>query len=315
MRDPQELIDLLELPAGLIADALSAAGSFGLRVPRGYVARMTKGNPYDPLLLQVLPGAAELIDSPGYGHDPVGDLSAMPTNGLLHKYQGRALVITTGACAIHCRYCFRRHFPYSDAQASDSQWQGILDYLASDNSISEVILSGGDPLTLSDQRLERIYQTLATLPHLQRIRIHTRLPVVLPSRITDSLIELFAGNRFQSVMVIHANHAQEFDDTVGHSLAKLFGAGVTLLNQTVLLRGINDSADALAGLSETLFRHRVLPYYLHLLDKVQGGAHFDVNEAEARALTAQLRARLPGYLLPRLVREQAGAPYKLPVEY
>lgn len=271
---------------------------------------MRAGDRADPLLRQVLPLDAEDQLNPGFGTDPVGDLAALAGPGVLHKYQGRALVITTGACAIHCRYCFRRHFPYADAQGRGADWTPVLDYLARDDSIEEVILSGGDPLALSDSRLAVLAEGLDRIAHLQRLRIHTRLPIVLPERVDAALLAWLGATRLKPVMVLHANHAREFDTSVDAALARLRATGVCLLNQSVLLRGVNDSVAALRALSERLFRAGVLPYYLHLLDRVQGAAHFEVAEAQARVLLLELAAQLPGYLLPRLVREQAGAAAK-----
>ena len=271
---------------------------------------MRAGDPADPLLRQVLPLDAEDQLNPGFGKDPVGDLAALAGPGVLHKYQGRALMITTGACAIHCRYCFRRHFPYAEAQGRGADWTPVLDYLASDDSIEEVILSGGDPLALSDSRLAALAEGLDRIAHLQRLRIHTRLPIVLPERVDADLLAWLGTTRLKPVMVLHANHAQEFDADVDAALVLLRNAGVCLLNQSVLLRGVNDSVAALRALSERLFVAGVLPYYLHLLDRVQGAAHYEVAEAQARALLLELAAQLPGYLLPRLVREQAGATAK-----
>lgn len=311
--DPAELLRELELDPALLPAARLAAARFPLRAPRGFVARMRKGDPHDPLLRQVLPLAAELAPAPGFVTDPVGDGAAQAAPGVLHKYHGRALLIVTGACAVHCRYCFRREFPYAEAHAGVGQWRSALAYLAGDASIREVILSGGDPLSLSDQRLGLLLAELDRVPHLKRLRIHSRQPIVLPERVDDGLLDLFARTRLQPVLVVHANHPREIDDTVRAALARLANAGVTLLNQSVLLRGVNDAAATLAELSEVLFAGRVLPYYLHLLDRVCGAAHFEVNESEASAIMEQLRQRLPGYLVPRLVREQPGQPAKIPV--
>jgi EF-P beta-lysylation protein EpmB len=307
--DPRQLLKMLELEqAGIVLRAPTR--HFPLRVPRGYIARMRPGDPADPLLRQVLPLDAEDQLNPGFGKDPVGDLAALAGPGVLHKYQGRALVITTGACAIHCRYCFRRHFPYAEAQGRGADWATVLDYLARDDTIEEVILSGGDPLALSDSRLAALSEGLDRIAHLQRLRIHTRLPIVLPERVDADLLAWLDATRLKPVMVLHANHAQEFDADVDAALARLRSAGVCLLNQSVLLRGVNDSVTALRALSERLFAAGVLPYYLHLLDRVQGAAHFEVPETLARALLLELAEQLPGYLLPRLVREQAGTAAK-----
>lgn len=311
--DPRELLALLGLSAHA-GDLLAPADAgFALRVPRGFIARMRKGDPRDPLLLQVLPQAAELGEVPGFSRDAVGDLGARAAHGVLHKYQGRALLIATGSCAINCRYCFRRHFPYAEETAAAHHWEAALAYLREDASISEVILSGGDPLSLATAKLAELGEALARIPHVRRLRIHSRLPVVLPERIDHEFVHWLAHLPLQRVLVVHANHPNEIDAGVEHACAALREAGVSLLNQSVLLRGINDSVAALAALSERLFAAGVLPYYLHLLDRVQGTAHFEVDEIRALALADGLRRTLPGYLVPRLVREVAGAPCKTPV--
>lgn len=310
VRDAAELLRLLELPLELLPGAQLGAQLFPLRVPQGYVARMRKGDPHDPLLRQVLPLDAETQSAPGFVHDPVGDLAAVASPGLLHKYQGRVLMVTTGACAVHCRYCFRRHYPYSDEALHHQHIDRTLNYIASDNSINEVILSGGDPLSVSDERLATLVARIADISHIQRLRIHSRLPVVLPARITKELVHWLTASRLQPVMVIHANHPQELDGAVAKALDLLHAAGVTLLNQSVLLRGVNDHAATLIKLSEQLFTLHTLPYYLHQLDRVAGAAHFQVEDAQARALHETMLARLPGYLVPRLVREIPGAASK-----
>lgn len=311
IRDPRELLDLVGLPGLASRVSASAAGQFPLRVPRGFVARMRPGDPQDPLLRQVLPVDDEDRVVPGFGLDAVGDRAARGGTGVIHKYQGRALLVATGSCAVHCRYCFRRHFPYGEETAAANQWREALDYLAADASISEVLLSGGDPLSLSTPKLAEFTDALAAFPHVRRLRLHTRLPVVLPERVDAELLDWLAGLPQQVVVVIHANHGNEIDAGVGAALAGLHRAGATLLNQAVLLRGVNDSVEALAGLSERLFEAGVLPYYLHQLDRVAGSAHFEVPEDRSRQLHAALAARLPGYLVPRLVREVAGAAAKL----
>jgi EF-P beta-lysylation protein EpmB len=311
--DPRELCTLLDLDPDLILPAVAAAKDFALRVPRSYVARMRKGDPNDPLLLQVLPVAAETEVVEGFVTDPVGDMNRRAAQGLLHKYQGRALLVTTGACAVHCRYCFRRHFPYGDESALQQGWQPALDHLRADPSITEVILSGGDPWSLSDRRLKQLTDALQGIPHIRRLRVHTRYPIVLPERIDGGLLAWLQGLRLQKVVVMHANHAREIDASVRLACRKLSEAGVTLLNQAVLLKGVNDSVTALAELSEALFETHVLPYYLHVLDKVRGAAHFDLPESRALQLHQELTARLPGYLVPKLVREVAGAPAKTAV--
>jgi L-lysine 2,3-aminomutase len=310
----QALLQHLGLDSRQIEGGLLHDRDFTLRVPASFVGRMQPGNPLDPLLLQVLPRGLEANRIAGYGVDPVGDLAASKEPGLLHKYAGRVLLITTGACAVHCRYCFRRHFPYHEAKAWQQDWEAAIAYLRADTSIHEVILSGGDPLTLSDTRLSALAQQLATIPHLRRLRIHTRLPIVLPRRIDTELLAWLSDVPLAKVVVVHANHANEIDGEVTGAIADLKTAGVTVLNQAVLLRGVNTTVDALSDLSEALFAAGVLPYYLHLLDPVQGAAQFDVAPAEAARLLDGLRAALPGYLVPRLVRERAGAKYKLPLE-
>jgi len=312
--DPAELLRLLDLDLGLLPAARAAARGFPLRVPRGFVARMRHSDLADPLLRQVLPLGAELEFAPGDSLDPVGDRDALLAPGVLGKYQGRILLVATGACAVHCRYCFRRHFPYGDENPRADGWRAALEAIAADPGCDEVILSGGDPLSLSDARLGALCAELAALPQLRRLRIHTRLPVVLPERVCDELLAWFAPLPLQKVVVIHANHARELDPEVARACRALADAGATLLNQSVLLRGVNDDADALVELSQTLFAAGVLPYYLHQLDRVQGAAHFGVPDPEARALVAAAAARLPGYLVPRLVREVPGAPNKLPIE-
>lgn len=313
VKDPAELLRLLELDIALLPQAQRAAQLFPLRVPRGFIARMRKGDLRDPLLLQVLPLDRELELADGFDADPVGDLAAMKTPGVLHKYHGRVLLVLTGACAVHCRYCFRRHFPYGEANPATDQWTAALDYLRADTSISEVILSGGDPLALSDARLAELAAQLDTIPHLQRLRIHTRVPVVLPERVDERLTGWLASTRLTPIVVLHINHAREIDDATRAATAQLAACGARLFNQSVLLRGINNSARELIALSENLFSSGITPYYLHLLDRVRGAAHFDVPEAEAVALVEQMQRVLPGYLVPRLVRERAAAPYKLPI--
>jgi EF-P beta-lysylation protein EpmB len=271
---------------------------------------MRSGDPRDPLLLQVLARPQELDTAPGYLRDPVGDTAGNPRPGIIQKYRGRALLIASGSCAVHCRYCFRRHFPYGANQNSRAGWRDALEYLADDPEISEVILSGGDPLVANDAQLAQLVAQVAAIGHVRRLRVHSRLPVVIPQRVTTGLLEAISHPRLQTVMVIHSNHANELDAGVRAAVAALARRGITTLNQAVLLAGVNDSVEGLAELSEALFATGVLPYYLHLLDPVQGAAHFDVPEARARALHAGLAARLPGYLVPRLVREVTGAPAK-----
>ncbi|HEU4653065.1 MAG TPA: EF-P beta-lysylation protein EpmB [Steroidobacteraceae bacterium] len=308
-----ELCRMLDLDPEKMSAGVNALREFPLKVPRGFVARMRRGDANDPLLLQVFPFAAEEKTVAGFGVDPVGDLLSRAATGLLHKYEGRALLIATGACAVHCRYCFRRHFPYSDESALQNGWGAALEQLRADASINEVILSGGDPLSLSDRRLIQLTDQLAAVPNVKRLRIHTRYPIVLPERIDAGLLAWLDGVSLQKVLVIHANHAHEIDGSVGSACSRLRERGVTLLNQSVLLAGVNDDASTLANLSEALFAVGVLPYYLHVLDKVAGAAHFAIPDAKALEIHRQLAARMPGYLVPKLVREIAGAPAKMPV--
>jgi EF-P beta-lysylation protein EpmB len=277
---------------------------FSLRLPRSFVKKMKKGDADDPLLLQVLPVASE--DTLSGLTDPVGDINAMATPGLLHKYKGRVLLVVTGACAIHCRYCFRRHFPYSSSNPRKNDWQAALEYLRTHNDVHEVILSGGDPLVLDNTKLERLCTAVEQIPHIQWLRIHTRIPVVLPSRIDNGLITLLQKLRFRITIVIHANHASELMSDELEALQLLSSTRITLLNQSVLLKGVNDSAASLISLSKRLYQARVLPYYLHMLDPVQGAMHFDVPRKRAIEIQNTLKQELPGFLVPRLVREMPG---------
>jgi EF-P beta-lysylation protein EpmB len=266
----------------------------------------------DPLLRQVLPLTQEADHEPGFLKDPVGDLDAFTGHGLLQKYHGRALLITTQACAVHCRYCFRRHFPYQDNSAHRDEWSESLNYLGRHQEITEIILSGGDPLSLSDQRLRTLIERLDEIPHLQRLRIHTRLPVVIPDRITPELTAFLRSSRLTTVMVLHINHPNEIDNHLREALIPLAQGGIMLLNQAVLLKGINDDLNAQVALSEALIRAGIMPYYLHLLDRVDGAGHFEVQERRADELYQAMRAQLPGYLVPRMVREEAGRAFKTP---
>jgi EF-P beta-lysylation protein EpmB len=310
VRDPAQLIAALDLPAELIEPARRAAREFPLFAPWPYIDRMRPGDPADPLLAQVLPLRAEQDRQPGFSADPVGDLAANEAPGLLHKYDSRALLITTGACAVHCRYCFRRLYPYSDGPKSIADWQPAFDHLEADPTIDEVLLSGGDPLTLVDDQLAELTRCLAEIPHLRRLRIHSRLPIVIPQRVNGALLDWLCGSRLTPIMVVHANHPQEIDDATSAALAKLVDAGVPVLNQSVLLRGVNDNAESLIELSRRLIDLRVMPYYLHQLDRVQGAAHFDVPISRGLELIDQMRRALPGYAVPRYVQEIAGETHK-----
>lgn len=304
VRDAGELCQLLGLPAELANTA--ASRDFPLFAPRGFIARMRWGDPYDPLLRQVLPLADETYSPPGFSVDPVDDAGALIAPGMLHKYQSRVLMVTTGACAVHCRYCFRRYFPYTESPRSLADWEPSIAEIEADPSIQEVILSGGDPLTLVDAQLARLAERLAEIPSLMRLRVHTRVPVMIPERVTDDLIDWLRGTRLTPIMVIHANHPAELDEEVGNALGRLVDAGIPLLNQAVLLKGVNDSIGALVELSERLVELRVMPYYLHQLDRVRGAAHFEVPIDLGLQLIESLRARLPGYALPRYVAEVPG---------
>ncbi len=307
---PEELLSILGL-ANTDTGAQIACRDFPLLVPRSFIDRMEPGNPDDPLLRQVLPRGAELLAEPGYGDDPVGESGAANRRrGVIQKYRGRVLLLLAGGCAVNCRYCFRRHFPYEDNRNSRAGWQAALGEIARDESIAEVILSGGDPLLVDDDQLAAIADSLAAIPHVRRLRIHTRLPIVIPSRVTSALPEAITRPGLDTVVVLHSNHPRELDAGVGDAVAALRHAGVTVLNQAVLLAGVNDDADTQVALSETLFSIGVLPYYLHLLDRVRGAGHFDVDEERARRLLADITARLPGYLVPKMVREIAGEPAK-----
>ena len=313
VRSVEELLTAVDLSSGQIPGGITASSEFPLRVPHGYVQRMQAGDPADPLLLQVLPRQVEHHQLPGYDTDPVGDHAATVVPGLLQKYRGRVLLITTAACPVHCRYCFRRHYPYSDNQLGEEALAQAITHIAADDSIHEVILSGGDPLSLSNDRLTAITRQLASISHIQRLRIHTRTPIVLPERIDRGLLDWLASLPWPCIVVTHSNHANEIDDTVLRALLQLKQSGATLLNQAVLLQGVNATAAAQIALSERLFQGGVLPYYLHLLDKVQGAGHFEVCETTARNIMEALRRHLPGFLVPRLVRETAGHPYKEPI--
>lgn len=309
IREPAELLQYLNLPTSLLKGAIAANAAFALRAPLGYCQRIEKGNPNDPLLRQILPLDAELIEDQDFMLDPVGDLSAMEAPGLLHKYHGRVLLITTAACAVHCRYCFRRHFPYQKNRA-EQNWQAAIDYIRDHSEVNEVILSGGDPLSLTEPKLQNLTDKLKTIPHIKTLRLHTRQPIVLPERINHELLTWLNSLPWKIVIVLHCNHANEIDSTVATALLKLHQHNITLLNQSVLLAGVNDTSDVLVDLSEKLFSHHVLPYYLHQLDKVQGAKHFAVTRVKALQLIKDIQSRLPGYLVPKLVEENAGAKSK-----
>ncbi|MEM8946793.1 MAG: EF-P beta-lysylation protein EpmB [Planctomycetota bacterium] len=311
VRTAEELCRRLNLSDELAKAAVQGAEDFPVFVPPSFLARMKVGDPHDPLLRQVLPVTEEGDEVDGFSRDPVDDTSATIHPGVLHKYHGRALLIATGVCAVHCRYCFRRHFPYEEAPHSEAAWDSALATIAADNSISEVILSGGDPLMLVDEKLSQLVEKIATIEHVRRLRVHTRLPIMIPSRVTNKLLDCLTSSRLTSVMVIHANHTQELSDEIAHQLARMRQRGITLLNQAVLLRGVNDSIDAQVSLSERLIEVGVMPYYLHQLDRVRGAAHFEVPIDEGIRIVELMRERLPGYAVPRLVQDVVGEPNKV----
>ncbi|WP_406732134.1 EF-P beta-lysylation protein EpmB [Vibrio scophthalmi] len=311
--DPTKLLKQLEIDPSPWQHGFEARTLFAQRVPQSFVDRMEKGNPFDPLLRQVLPLSDEFAVQEGYSSDPLEEQNnAIP--GLLHKYRNRALMIVKGGCAINCRYCFRRHFPYQDNKGSKSTWQTSLDYIAAHPELNEVILSGGDPLMAKDDELAWLIDGIANISHIKRLRIHSRLPVVIPNRVTDGLLALFRQTRLQVILVTHINHANEINTELSEQMAKLKAVGVTLLNQGVLLKGVNDTLEAQINLSEALFDAHILPYYLHVLDKVQGAAHFYVDDQQARALMHGLIANVSGYLVPKLTREIGGRSSKTPLD-
>jgi len=311
--DPAALLSYMELPLEKYAEHSKARRLFPMRVPRHFVELMEKGNPNDPLFLQVMPLSNEFVTTPEYSEDPL-DEHETATRGVLHKYQSRVLLMVRTGCAVNCRYCFRRHFPYADNAVNKQQWQDAIAYIENNSDINEVIFSGGDPLMAKDDHLAWLANALADIPHVKRLRIHTRLPVVLPERIDNAFVSWFSALPLQKVLVLHANHANEIAEPLKQRLQALKQANVTLLNQSVLLKGVNDSADAICDLSDALMDAGVLPYYLHVLDKVQGAAHFYVSDDDGRQIIAEAIKRLPGFLVPKLVREIGGQPGKTPID-
>ena len=311
--DPLELLNTLQLPESLLRGANLATASFKLRVPRAFVAKMQIGNPDDPLLLQVLPHHLELEEHPEFVTDPLGEEQANQQPGVLHKYKSRFLLTLTGACAVHCRYCFRRHFPYQDNLPKQQDWLNIKQYIESQPDINEVILSGGDPLTLSNRKLAEWIERLSSIKQLKFLRIHSRVPIVIPNRVDEQLISILKNSRLRIIVVVHSNHAAELDDFTCHKLSQLVEQKIIVLNQAVLLKGVNDSAQTLIDLSYRLFDAGVMPYYLHVLDKVKGAQHFDLHTTHIEQLYKDVLANLPGYLVPKLVREIAGENNKTPL--
>lgn len=310
---PEELFSLLKLDPQLLPAAQKAHTLFPLRSTRAYVSRIQLNTPDDPLLRQILPIGEEFIEKPEFTEDPLKEQSFTEKPGLIHKYHGRVLLVAANQCAINCRYCFRRHFDYQQHSLSRNEWQDSLTYIAEHNDIEEVILSGGDPLAVSDRQFSWLVESIAAIPHIERLRIHTRIPIVAPSRITQTLTDTLEQSRLLVSLVVHCNHAQEIDSDVESGLARLKNGGIILLNQSVLLKGVNDNADVLIALSKKLFRSGILPYYLHLLDKVKGSSHFAVNEADVLSLNHTLLANLPGYLVPKFVKEVPNASSKVPI--
>ncbi|MBP2808938.1 EF-P beta-lysylation protein EpmB [Acinetobacter baumannii] len=312
--DPLELLNLLELSTDqLLSGAILASEKFKLRVPRAFVGKMNAKDPLDPLLLQVLPHHLELEEHPEFVTDPLGEEAANQLPGVLHKYKSRFLLTLTGACAVHCRYCFRRHFPYQENLPKNEDWLNIKNYIESNPDINEVILSGGDPLTLSNRKLALWLERLSSLKQVKILRIHSRVPIVIPNRIDEELISLLKNSRLRIILVVHSNHASELDDFTCSKLLQLSEHHITVLNQAVLLKGVNDSAQTLTDLSYRLFEARVMPYYLHVLDKVKGAQHFNLIPSEIDAIYQDVLASLPGYLVPKLVREIAGEKNKTPL--
>ncbi|WP_339718307.1 EF-P beta-lysylation protein EpmB [Marinomonas primoryensis] len=305
-----ELVKHLGLSEKLSQQGIEAHQSFKLLVPRPYLSRIEYGNPNDPLLLQILPSAAEMQKVIGYTKDPLEEADHNPQKAIVHKYKRRLLVITTGTCAVNCRYCFRRHFPYGDNQLAQAEWQSVIEYLEKHPEVNEVILSGGDPLMMKDALLADKIRLLEALPQIKRLRIHSRLPVVIPARVCDDMLTWINKSRLDIVMVWHINHANEMDNELAQAAFKLKQAGVTLLNQGVLLKGINDTVDAQVNLSEAVFDAGILPYYMFTLDPVEGAAHFDISIEDAQRLMGKVAAELPGYLVPRLAKEIPGKPAK-----
>ncbi len=309
-RDVRQFCEFLELPSQIVEKATQATADFPLFVPRNFAEKITKRDPNDPILRQVLPSILENESAEGFSKDPVGDLNSQRNAGLIHKYHGRALLIANGVCAVHCRYCFRRHFPYDLAPSSLDHWESTLNTVREDTSIEEIILSGGDPLTMVDENLDRLISMIESIDHVERLRIHSRLPVVIPSRVTDALLSRLSQSRLSAWLVIHSNHANEICESVGESLRKLQSSSVTVLNQAVLLRGINDSVEAQVQLSKRLIQFGVIPYYLNHLDPVEGSAHFDTSIESGIEIVTEMRKQLPGFGVPRFVKEIPGEPHK-----
>jgi len=310
--DPKMLLEMLEINPTDYLFHFNARKLFPVRVPKPFLDRMEKGNFNDPLLQQVMPLNKEFDITPGYVSDPLEEHNSV-AEGLLHKYKHRVLMIVKSGCAVNCRYCFRRHFPYKDNSPNKQRWQQALNYIREHTEVTEVIFSGGDPLMASDQHLMWLVQQIEDIPHVSRLRVHTRLPVVIPQRITQELLNMLTSSRLKPTVVLHINHANEIDDNLITHIEKFRDARIPLFNQSTLLKGINDNAEILCNLSEKLFDNGIQPYYLHLFDQVQGAAHFDVTDDKATELAKSMLATLPGYLVPKVVREIAGEANKTPL--
>lgn len=310
IRDPKELLDYVGVDADSIGYSQKSIIQFPVRVPHVFANRIMKKDPNDPILRQIFPYIDEENECEGFVHDPLDEANVQPVNGLLHKYKNRVLSITTGACAIHCRYCFRRHFPYQDSSTNGEHVVQSLKYIEKDNTISEVILSGGDPLTLSDHRLFNLCRSLSSISHVERIRIHTRIPIVLPDRLTGELLEKITQTGKTMIFVLHINHANEIDEAVIKNIKLLKQFNIMILNQSVLLKGVNDNVQSLIALSERLVENQVTPYYLHMLDPVAGATHYNVNDVHAKKLIETMQASVSGYLVPKLVKEEKNRPGK-----
>lgn len=310
--DPKKLLEMLEIDDNDYLQHFNARTLFPVRVPKPFISRMKKGDFNDPLLRQVMPLSDEFIISSGYSTDPLEEHDTV-AEGLLHKYKHRVLMIVKSGCAVNCRYCFRRHFPYAENSPNKQRWQSALNYIKEHQEINEVIFSGGDPLMASDEHLQWLIEQLEPIQHIKRLRIHSRLPVVIPQRITDILVKTLSETRLKATMVLHINHPNEIDNSVKYATEKLRRANIPLFNQSVLLKGVNDSANILCQLSEELFDIGIQPYYLHMFDPVQGVAHFDVCETQAKIIVKEMMATLPGFLMPKLVKEIAGEANKTPI--
>ncbi len=310
--DPKKLLQSLDIDPQAYLEHFSARKLFAVRVPLPFIDRMEKGNFDDPLLKQVMPLSSEFTLTDNYSTDPLGEHDTV-AQGLLHKYKNRVLMIVKSACAVNCRYCFRRHFPYQDNSPNKAKWQEALDYIAKHNEITEVIFSGGDPLMANDDHLQWLVNQIEDIAHIKRLRIHTRLPVVIPNRVTEQLVNLLQTTKLKPTIVFHINHPNEINEDFSSAIELFREAKIPLFNQSVLLKGINDEAKTLVKLSEDLFDNGIQPYYLHLLDAVQGAAHFDISEQNAVKIAQEMMANLPGYLMPKLVREISNEANKTPI--